>query len=230
MSWASAGRGSGGSSPCCSSTATPWCRWTGSPKRCSPGGADSGRGHDAAELCGARAEGGGRGGCVSEGGDPGAGVCVAAARRGIRCRPVRAPARRRGRAAGRGDAVGASASAREALQQWRGAAYAEFADEDWARPEAQRLEEHRLVAHERLVEAELACGRAAEVIPGIESLVDDHPLRETFRAQLVVRRRLPGRFRARPDRPGARSRRRCARPRGAGGDVPRPQSGTSAGI
>ena len=94
---------------------------------------------------------------------------------------------------GRGDAVGASSSAREALALWRGGAYAEFADEDWARPEAQRLEELRLVAYERMVEAELGRGQAAEVIPNVESLVGDHPLRETFRAQLVVAHYRAGR-------------------------------------
>ena len=75
---------------------------------------------------------------------------------------------------------------REALALWGGDAYAEFADEDWARPEAQRLEELRIVAHERLVESELACGRAAEMIPEIESLVREHELREAFRAQLMI--------------------------------------------
>ena len=74
----------------------------------------------------------------------------------------------------------------KALALWRGEAYAEFADEDWARPEAQRLGELRVVAYERLVDAELACGRAAEVIPQIESLAAEHPLREAFRAQLMI--------------------------------------------
>ena len=87
---------------------------------------------------------------------------------------------------GRGDATGASSTLREALALWRGQAYAEFADEDWALPEAQRLEELRLVAHERLVEAELANGRAVEMIPEIESLASAYELRETFRAQLMV--------------------------------------------
>ena len=87
---------------------------------------------------------------------------------------------------GRGDAAGASSVLHEALSLWRGEAYAEFADEEWARPEAQRLEELRIVAHERLVEAELACGRAAEMIPQIESLTREHELREAFRAQLMV--------------------------------------------
>ncbi len=80
----------------------------------------------------------------------------------------------------------AAATLREALGLWRGEAYAEFADEDWARPEANRLAELRLVALERLVGAELACGRAAEVIPEIHTLTVEHPLREAFRAQLMT--------------------------------------------
>jgi WD40 repeat protein/DNA-binding SARP family transcriptional activator len=85
-----------------------------------------------------------------------------------------------------GDAVPAASVLRDALALWRGGAYAEFADEHWALPEAQRLQELRLVTYEHLVDAELACGRAAEVIPQIESLVADHPLREAFRAKLVL--------------------------------------------
>ena len=87
---------------------------------------------------------------------------------------------------GRDDAAAASSVLREALALWRGDAYAEFADEDWARPEAQRLQELRLVAQERLIEAELACGRAAAMIPEIESLTREHSLREGFRAQLMI--------------------------------------------
>jgi WD40 repeat protein/DNA-binding SARP family transcriptional activator len=86
----------------------------------------------------------------------------------------------------RDDAVAASSALREALAVWRGDAYAEFADEEWARPEAQRLGELHLIAYENLVEAELACGRAAEMIPQLETLVAEHPLREAFRAQLML--------------------------------------------
>ena len=75
---------------------------------------------------------------------------------------------------------------REALALWRGEAYEEFADEDWARPEAQRLGELRLVAYESLFDAELACGRAAESIPELEALARAHETREAFRAQLMV--------------------------------------------
>jgi WD40 repeat protein/DNA-binding SARP family transcriptional activator len=84
------------------------------------------------------------------------------------------------------DAVAASTALREGLALWRGEAYAEFADEEWARPEAQRLGELHLVAYEDLVAAELACGRAAGMIPELETLVSEHPLREAFRGQLML--------------------------------------------
>lgn len=86
----------------------------------------------------------------------------------------------------RHDAPAAAQALRQALGLWRGDAYAEFLDEDWARPEADRLGELRLVAHERLVEAELASGRASAAIPEVEALTRAHPLREEFRAQLML--------------------------------------------
>jgi WD40 repeat protein/DNA-binding SARP family transcriptional activator len=79
-----------------------------------------------------------------------------------------------------GDAAGAAAESRAALGLWRGDAYAEFAYEDWALPEAQRLGELRLVAAEVTFDADLACGRAADVIPEVEALVREHPFREGF--------------------------------------------------
>jgi DNA-binding SARP family transcriptional activator/WD40 repeat protein len=81
-----------------------------------------------------------------------------------------------------GDASLAVATLRSVLDLWAGDAYAEFADEEWAFAEAQRLEELRLVALEWLVEAELACGRAAESVALLDQLVSDHPLREAFRS------------------------------------------------
>ena len=91
-----------------------------------------------------------------------------------------------GRARASDDAVGAAAALRQALDQWGGDAYAEFADEDWARPEAQRLGELRLVTHELLIDAELACGHAIELVSPLESLVAEDPLREAFRARLMI--------------------------------------------
>ena len=71
------------------------------------------------------------------------------------------------RGAARRGAVGARTRGRrdrqrstiaQALRLWRGDAYAEFADEDWALSESQRLEELRLVAHERLFDVEQPFG------------------------------------------------------------------------
>jgi DNA-binding SARP family transcriptional activator/tRNA A-37 threonylcarbamoyl transferase component Bud32 len=86
----------------------------------------------------------------------------------------------------RGDPAGAVTALRDALALWRGDAYAEFDDEDWARPEAQRLAELHLVAHELCLDAELASGRAAAVVAELEQMVGEHPLREAFVAQLML--------------------------------------------
>ncbi|MFD9910181.1 BTAD domain-containing putative transcriptional regulator, partial [Streptomyces sp. NPDC059063] len=65
-----------------------------------------------------------------------------------------------------------------ALDLWRGGAYAEFAPQDWAAPEVTRLGELRLLATERLAEAELALGAAAQVVADLEAHTRAHPLRE----------------------------------------------------
>jgi DNA-binding SARP family transcriptional activator/WD40 repeat protein len=85
-----------------------------------------------------------------------------------------------------GDPALAVGTLRSALELWRGHAYAEFADEAWAIAEAQRLEELRLVALERLADAELACGRAVDAIAMLDGLVTEHPLREAFREQQML--------------------------------------------
>lgn len=73
-----------------------------------------------------------------------------------------------------------------ALSLWRGDAYAEFADEAWARAEAVRLEELRAVALESRLEARLLGGAHAELIGELERLVDTHPFRERPRLQLIT--------------------------------------------
>jgi predicted ATPase/DNA-binding SARP family transcriptional activator len=73
-----------------------------------------------------------------------------------------------------------------ALAEWRGDAFAEFADEEWIRPEAIRLDELRLVAVEALVDAELRVGRHHEVVGRLEAMVIEHPLREQFTRQLML--------------------------------------------
>ena len=75
---------------------------------------------------------------------------------------------------------------REGLGLWRGGAYVEVADETWARPEAARLEDLRLAAIEDRVEAELALGAHADLVPELEFLAARHPTRERLVAQLMV--------------------------------------------
>ncbi|MGW1623536.1 BTAD domain-containing putative transcriptional regulator [Streptomyces sp. NPDC002172] len=67
---------------------------------------------------------------------------------------------------------------REALELWRGPAYAEFADEEWCRGERGRLTELRLRAVELRAEALLAAGRAAEAVPDLDAHLTGHPWRE----------------------------------------------------
>lgn len=64
------------------------------------------------------------------------------------------------------------------LALWRGPAYADFAEEDWAQAERSRLTELRLRAVERQAEARLALGLAAEAVPELDAHVTEHPWRE----------------------------------------------------
>ncbi|MGW0041695.1 BTAD domain-containing putative transcriptional regulator [Rhodococcus sp. NPDC003348] len=66
----------------------------------------------------------------------------------------------------------------EAVALWRGTAHAEFAAHDWAAPEVARLEELRLVAHQRLAAAMLDTGDAAAAAAEAGALTRTHPLRE----------------------------------------------------
>ena len=84
-----------------------------------------------------------------------------------------------------GDPGRASSLLEEALGLWRGPALAEF-DEPFARVEAARLEELRLVALEERIEADLALGRRGELVAELEALVAEHPHRERLRAQLML--------------------------------------------
>src|SRR5262245_15764716 len=74
---------------------------------------------------------------------------------------------------------------REGLALWRGAALAELGD-SFARAERARLEEQRLAALEQRIEAELALGRHAELVPELEGLVREHWQRERLRGELML--------------------------------------------
>ena len=83
------------------------------------------------------------------------------------------------------DAAVAAETLREALELWRGPALADLGD-TLARPERTLLEERRLSALEQRIEAELALGRHAELVPELEGLVRERPLRERLRGQLML--------------------------------------------
>jgi DNA-binding SARP family transcriptional activator len=82
-----------------------------------------------------------------------------------------------------------AAAAREALVEalalWRGAPLAEFAWEPFARAEIARLDELRAGVLEARVEADLALGTDAALVPELEALVARYPLREGLREQLM---------------------------------------------
>ncbi|HUH15936.1 MAG TPA: BTAD domain-containing putative transcriptional regulator [Gaiellaceae bacterium] len=75
---------------------------------------------------------------------------------------------------------------REALSLWRGQALADLAAEPFARAEAGRLDELRLAALTARIEADLALGRHAELVPELEALVRGHPLQERLRRQQML--------------------------------------------
>ena len=85
----------------------------------------------------------------------------------------------------RRDAARTAESLRGALELWRGPPLGDL-DGSFARAERGRLEERRLLALEQRIEAELALGRHAELVPELEGLVRESPLREGLRAQLML--------------------------------------------
>jgi DNA-binding SARP family transcriptional activator len=90
------------------------------------------------------------------------------------------------KAARAGNPALAASLLRRALALWRGQAYGEFAYDDFARVEAERLEELRLVATEERIEAELQLGRHVELLPELRSLAGANPLRERLQAQAML--------------------------------------------
>ena len=83
------------------------------------------------------------------------------------------------------DAESAVARLREAESLWRGRPLADLEFEPFARLDVERLEERRLAALEERIEAEVAAGRHRELVPELEGLIAEHPLRERLRAQLM---------------------------------------------
>ncbi|MCG5441119.1 tetratricopeptide repeat protein [Micromonospora sp. NIE79] len=79
----------------------------------------------------------------------------------------------------------ASERFRAALALWRGPALGGIPSRS-VRRRAQTLDEQRLTALEECVDVELRLGRAAELIEELTDSVDQHPLRERLRGQLML--------------------------------------------
>jgi len=84
------------------------------------------------------------------------------------------------------DPATAEAASREALALWRGPALTDFAYEPFAQTDIARLEELRIATLEERLDADLALGRDAELVPQLEALVATQPLRERPRGQLML--------------------------------------------
>jgi DNA-binding SARP family transcriptional activator len=90
------------------------------------------------------------------------------------------------RAAEQSDPVVAAEILGRALDLWHGPAFAEYSDQPWARVEGDRLTELREVAREQLLDARLSAGEHAVLVPEIERLVAEQPLREERWRLLVL--------------------------------------------
>ena len=80
----------------------------------------------------------------------------------------------------------AAEASRDALDLWRGTAYAGCEDTAFGVAEARRLGELRLSVVETRAEAHLALGRESAVVPELEGRVVEHPLRERLWELLML--------------------------------------------
>jgi predicted ATPase/DNA-binding SARP family transcriptional activator len=85
-----------------------------------------------------------------------------------------------------GAAQEAAATLGEAARLWRGPAFADVAYEAFAQTEIARLEELRLAGVEERIDSDLALARHDELVPELEALVSEHPLRERLQGQLML--------------------------------------------
>lgn len=85
-----------------------------------------------------------------------------------------------------GDAERAAGLLAQALALWRGPALADVPTGPLVEAEAARLAEQRLDVLQSRVEADLACGRHAALVPELRQSVREHPLREGLWGQLML--------------------------------------------
>lgn len=90
------------------------------------------------------------------------------------------------RLAEEGRAASDGAKLREALALWRGPALVDLRDETFAQHASLDLDEEHLGVLEDRIAADLAEGGGAELVPELERLVREHPLRERPHGQLML--------------------------------------------
>src|SRR5262245_24800354 len=85
-----------------------------------------------------------------------------------------------------GNAEAGTAEIREALRLWRGPALSDFTYEEFAQPYIRSLHDLHLDAIEELAAADLAAGRAGDVVPLLDAAIREDPLRERSRELLML--------------------------------------------
>jgi DNA-binding SARP family transcriptional activator len=90
------------------------------------------------------------------------------------------------RALAQGETSAAAGLYSDALDLWRGPPLADLTHEPFAQIAIERLGEIRLAALEGRIDAELALGAQVRLVAELEALVTEQPLRERFRAQLML--------------------------------------------
>ncbi|MEV4617889.1 BTAD domain-containing putative transcriptional regulator [Asanoa sp. NPDC049573] len=94
---------------------------------------------------------------------------------------------------GAGRLAAGAAVFRQALDLWRGPAFAGQEHLEPVRVEAARLTDLRLAAVEALADAELALGRHTEIVEPLRAVRAEHPLREALTARLMLALHRAGR-------------------------------------
>ncbi|MEV6264945.1 AfsR/SARP family transcriptional regulator [Streptomyces sp. NPDC051784] len=85
-----------------------------------------------------------------------------------------------------GDHYAASDLLGRALKMWQGPALVDVRVGTVLELEVLRMEEDRMAALERRIDADLVIGRHAEIVPELRVLVARHPMHENFCAQLMT--------------------------------------------
>ena len=90
---------------------------------------------------------------------------------------------------------------KEALELWKGPAFADLGADESLVGEIARLNDLHLQALEERIGADIACGRHIDVIGEAEALIHEHPLRERLWGHLIIALYRSGpRVRRRPHR------------------------------